>query len=110
MVVLVNGDSASASEIFSGCMQDHGIATLVGTTTFGKGIVQHVIPLSDGSAVKLTTQKYFTPNGNDIHGVGIEPDITVELPDELKYEPVIPEDQDVQLQKAIEILNGETAE
>ena len=110
MVVLVNGDSASASEIFSGCMQDHGIATLVGTTTFGKGIVQHVIPLSDGSAVKLTTQKYFTPNGNDIHGVGIEPDVTVELPDELKYEPVIPEDQDVQLQKAIEILNGETAE
>lgn len=106
MVVLVNGDSASASEIFSGCMQDHGIATLVGTTTFGKGIVQHVIPLSDGSAVKLTTQKYFTPNGNDIHGVGIEPDITVELPDELKYEPVIPEEQDVQLQKAIEILNG----
>lgn len=106
MVVLVNGDSASASEIFSGCMQEHGIATLVGTTTFGKGIVQHVIPLSDGSAVKLTTQKYFTPNGNDIHGVGIEPDITVELPDELKYEPVIPEEQDVQLQKAIEILNG----
>lgn len=106
MVVLVNGDSASASEIFAGCMQDHGIATLVGTTTFGKGIVQHVIPLSDGSAVKLTTQKYFTPNGNDIHGVGIEPDITVELPDELKYEPVIPEEQDVQLQKAIEILNG----
>lgn len=110
MVVLVNGDSASASEIFSGCMQDHGVATLVGTTTFGKGIVQHVIPLSDGSAVKLTTQKYFTPNGNDIHGVGIEPDVTVELPDELKYEPIIPEDQDVQLQKAIEILNGEAAE
>lgn len=107
MVVLVNGDSASASEIFSGCMQDYGIATLVGTTTFGKGIVQHVIPLSDGSAVKLTTQKYFTPNGNDIHGVGIEPDVIVELPDELKYEPVIPEEQDVQLQKAIEILNGE---
>ncbi len=110
MVVLVNGDSASASEIFSGCMQDHGIATLVGTTTFGKGIVQHVIPLSDGSAVKLTTQKYFTPNGNDIHGVGIEPDVTVELPDELKYEPVIPEDQDVQLQKAVEILSGEATE
>lgn len=109
MVVLVNGDSASASEIFSGCMQDHGIATLVGTTTFGKGIVQHVIPLSDGSAVKLTTQKYFTPNGNDIHGVGIEPDIIVELPDELKYEPIIPEEQDVQLKKAIEILSG-TAE
>lgn len=107
MVVLVNGDSASASEIFSGCMQDYGIATLVGTTTFGKGIVQHVIPLSDGSAVKLTTQKYFTPDGNDIHGVGIEPDVIVELPDELKYEPVIPEEQDVQLQKAIEILNGE---
>lgn len=105
MVVLVNGSSASASEIFAGCMQDHGVATLVGTTTFGKGIVQRVIPLSDGSAVKLTIEKYFTPNGNDIHEIGIEPDVVVELPEELLYEPVIPEEQDVQLQKAMELLS-----
>ena len=104
MVVLVNGDSASASEIFSGCMKDYGKATIVGTTTFGKGIVQQVIPLNDGSAVKLTIAKYFTPNGNDIHEIGIEPDVVVELPEELLYEPVIPRDQDVQLQKAIELL------
>lgn len=104
IVVLVNGNSASASEIFAGCLKDHGKATLVGTTTFGKGIVQQVIPLTDGSAVKLTIAKYFTPNGNDIHKIGIEPDVVVELPEELRYEPVIPEDQDVQLQKAIELL------
>ena len=78
---------------------------LVGTTTFGKGIVQRVIPLSDGSAVKLTIEKYFTPNGNDIHEIGIEPDVVVELPEELLYEPVIPEEQDVQLQKAMELLS-----
>lgn len=106
MVVLVNGSSASASEIFAGCMKDHGAATIVGTTTFGKGIVQQVIPLSDGSAVKLTIAKYFTPNGNDIHKIGIEPDVVVELPEELLLEPVIPEDQDVQLKKAIELLSN----
>ncbi|MBO5237748.1 MAG: S41 family peptidase [Lachnospiraceae bacterium] len=104
IVVLVNGNSASASEIFAGCLKDYGRATLVGTTTFGKGIVQQVIPLSDGSAIKLTIAKYFTPNGNDIHKIGIEPDVVVELPEELRYEPVIPEEQDTQLQKAIEIL------
>lgn len=106
MVVLVNGNSASASEIFAGCMKDHGAATIVGTTTFGKGIVQQVIPLTDGSAVKLTIAKYFTPNGNDIHQIGIEPDVVVELPEELLLEPVIPEDQDVQLEKAIELLSN----
>ncbi|MCM1494641.1 MAG: S41 family peptidase [Bacteroides sp.] len=107
MVVLVNGNSASASEIFAGCMKDHGAATIVGTTTFGKGIVQQVIPLSDGSAVKLTIAKYFTPNGNDIHQIGIEPDVVVELPEELQLEPVIPEEQDVQLKRAIELLSNE---
>lgn len=106
MVVLVNGSSASASEIFAGCMKDHGTATIVGTTTFGKGIVQQVVPLTDGSAVKLTIAKYFTPNGNDIHETGIEPDVTVELPEELEYEPVIQESEDTQLQKAIEVLKG----
>lgn len=107
MAVLVNGSSASASEIFAGCMKDHGVATLVGTTTFGKGIVQQVVPLSDGSAIKLTIAKYFTPNGNDIHKIGIEPDVEVELPDELLKEPILPEDQDVQLQKAEEILTAQ---
>lgn len=104
MVVLINGNSASASEIFAGCMKDYGVATLVGTTTFGKGIVQQVIPLSDGSAVKLTIAKYFTPNGNDIHEIGIEPDVEVELSEELQSMSVIPEDQDTQLQEAMEIL------
>lgn len=104
IVVLVNGNSASASEIFAGCMKDYGKATLVGTVTYGKGIVQQVIPLEDGSAVKLTIAKYFTPNGNDIHKVGIEPDVIVELPDDLKNQSVVPEDQDTQLQKAMELL------
>ena len=79
LAILVNGYSASASEIFAGAIKDYGIGTLVGTNTFGKGIVQRVFPLEDGSAVKLTIAKYFTPNGNDIHKVGIKPDIEVEL-------------------------------
>ncbi|MGN0438531.1 MAG: S41 family peptidase [Lachnospiraceae bacterium] len=79
LVVLVNGYSASASEIFAGAIKDYGTGTLVGTTTFGKGIVQRLFELKDGSAIKLTIAKYFTPNGNDIHKVGIEPDIEVEL-------------------------------
>lgn len=79
LAVLVNGYSASASEIFAGAIKDYGIGTLVGTNTFGKGIVQRVFPLDDGSAVKLTIAKYFTPNGNDIHKIGIKPDIEVEF-------------------------------
>lgn len=75
LVVLINGASASASEILSGAIKDHGVGVLMGTTTFGKGIVQRVIGLSDGSAVKLTISTYFTPNGANIHGVGIKPDI-----------------------------------
>lgn len=78
MVVLVDQNSASASEIFAGALKDYEYATLVGKTTYGKGIVQNIIPLPDGDAVKLTTAKYFTPNGNYIHGVGIEPDIEVD--------------------------------
>ena len=70
MVVLVNGNSASASEVFTGALKDYGVATIVGTNTFGKGIVQTLFPLSDGSAVKLTTDHYYTPNGTDIHGNG----------------------------------------
>ena len=79
LAVLTNGYSASASEIFAGAIKDYGIGSLIGTTTFGKGIVQRVFPLDDGSAIKLTIAKYFTPNGNDIHKVGIEPDVVVEF-------------------------------
>ena len=83
LVVLTDGLSASASEILAGAVKDYQIGTLVGTTTFGKGIVQKVINLSDGSAVKLTVSSYFTPNGNNIHGIGIEPDVEVEFDAEL---------------------------
>lgn len=104
MVVLTNGNSASASEIFSGAMQDTGMAKLVGTTTYGKGIVQSVIPLDDGSAIKLTVAKYFTPNGNDIHEKGIEPDYEVELPDGRTNAVNLDKAEDTQLQKAEEII------
>ncbi|MCI8861802.1 MAG: S41 family peptidase [Lachnospiraceae bacterium] len=104
LAVLVNGNSASASEIFAGAIKDYGIGTLVGTKTYGKGIVQKIYPLSDGTAVKLTVSKYYTPKGNDIHGIGIEPDIEVELEEELEKEVVIPMEKDNQLQKALELL------
>ena len=106
MAVLVNGNSASASEIFAGAIKDYGIGTLVGTTTYGKGIVQKIYPLSDGTAVKLTVSKYYTPNGNNIHGTGIEPDVTVELDEDLMYEVEVPKEEDNQLRAAIEALQG----
>ncbi len=110
MAVLINGDSASAAEILAGAIKDYEYGTLIGTTTYGKGIVQTNFPLEDGDAVKLTTAKYFTPNGNYIHGVGIEPDIELEYeyldPDGEVYE----ETYDNQIQKAIEVLEGKLAE
>lgn len=81
-VILVNGNSASASEIFTAALQDYGVATVMGTTTFGKGIVQVILPLGDGSAVKVTQSKYYTPNGVCIHGEGVAPDIEVEYDSE----------------------------
>lgn len=104
LAVLVNGNSASASEIFSGAIQDYGVGTIVGTTTFGKGIVQSLIPLTDGSAVKTTTAKYYTPKGRCIHGTGIQPDIEVELPEELQKKTVLTYEEDSQLQKAVEVV------
>lgn len=102
LVVLVDMNSASAAEVLAGAVKDHGIGTLVGTTTFGKGIVQNIIPLSDGSAVKLTISGYCTPNGNDIHGIGIEPDVEVEFDGEAYYREENPIDN--QLEKAKEVL------
>lgn len=107
MAVLINGNSASASEVFAGCMKDYEWATLVGTTTFGKGIVQNLIPLDDGTAIKLTTAHYFTPSGFDLHGKGIEPDVEVELDEELRTKISIEPEDDNQLQKAIEVLKEE---
>ena len=110
IAVLINEDSASASEIFAGAIKDYEYGTLIGTTTFGKGIVQTIFPLQDGDAIKLTTAKYFTPSGNYIHEVGIEPDI------ELEYEYLNPEGEvyerqyDNQILKAIEVLEEELAD
>lgn len=105
LAVLINGNSASSSEIFAGAIRDYKYGTLIGTKTFGKGIVQSIRKLSDGSAIKLTTAKYFTPNGENIHGEGIEPDIELEYeyldPDATEYDMK----DDNQIQKAIEVLS-----
>lgn len=102
LVVLVDMNSASAAEIMAGAIKDHGIGTLVGTTTFGKGIVQQIMSFRDGSAVKLTISAYYTPNGNNIHGIGIEPDVLCEFDGEAYYGS---EDHpDNQLEKAKEVL------
>ena len=104
LAVLVNGYSASASEIFAGAIKAYGTGTLVGTKTFGKGIVQNIIPLEDGSAVKMTVSRYFTPDGICIHEEGIEPDLEVELPEELESKAVLTQEEDVQLQEAIKAV------
>lgn len=104
LAVLVNGSSASASEIFAGAVQDHEAGTIVGTTTFGKGVVQSIRKLSDGSAVKLTTSNYYTPNGNNINKVGITPDIEVELDPDLLNKEEISHEEDNQLQEALKVL------
>lgn len=101
LVLLIDGNSASASEILAGAIQDYEIGTLVGTTTFGKGIVQQVVNLRDGSAVKITVSSYYTPKGRNIHGTGIEPDVEVIFDGERYYSE---EAFDNQLDKAKEVL------
>ena len=103
LAVLINGASASASEIFAGAVQDHGIGQLVGTTTYGKGVVQQLFPMTDGTMVKLTISEYFTPNGRNIDGTGITPDVEVEY----VYDEANPQ-ADNQLDKALELLRGQT--
>lgn len=104
LVVLTDGNSASAAEIMAGAIKDYGLGTLVGTTTFGKGIVQQIVPLFDGSAIKITISAYYTPNGNNIHGIGIEPDVECPFDGAAYYGS---EDHpDNQLEKAKEVLKG----
>ncbi len=100
LVVLIDGNSASASEILAGAIKDYEVGTLVGTTTFGKGIVQRIMQLTDGSAIKLTISKYYTPNGYNIHGIGIEPDVEVPW----DYELYQTQERDNQLEEATRIM------
>lgn len=102
MVVLINGYSASASEILAGAIQDYEIGTLLGTTTYGKGIVQQIVSLKDGSAIKLTVSSYFTPKGRNIHGIGIEPDEECIFDSEAYYNNEVRYDN--QLERAKELL------
>lgn len=109
IAVLINGSSASASEILAGSIKDNKKGTLIGTKSFGKGLVQQTFPLSDGSGVKVTIARYFTPSGVCIQGVGIEPNIVVNLPEKYKNVPIsqIPRQDDTQLQKAVEVIKGQ---
>ncbi len=102
LVVLVDMNSASAAEIMAGAIKDYKLGTLVGTTTYGKGIVQQIMSFRDGSAIKLTISAYFTPNGNNIHGIGIEPDVPCEFDGEAYYGSE--EHPDNQLEKAKDVL------
>ena len=109
LVVLVNENSASASEILAGAVKDTDRGTLVGMQTFGKGLVQRLFTLPDGSGLNVTIQKYYTPKGTSIHGIGIEPDEVVQLGEKYLATTLtdIPEDEDAQLQKALEVLGKE---
>ncbi|HWQ70716.1 MAG TPA: S41 family peptidase [Desulfitobacteriaceae bacterium] len=107
LVVLINEESASAAEIVAGAIKDKGTGTLVGVKTFGKGIVQTIFPLDRGTSVKLTTAKYLTPNKLDIHKIGIEPDLKIELPkgEEATLAPM-DTNFDIQLEKARQVLES----
>ena len=104
VVILTNSNTASASEILAGALKDLGVAKIVGTTTYGKGVIQTLLTLGDGTGIKITTNEYYTPNKSKINEVGIVPDEQVDLPEEYKNQLEIPQDKDTQLKKAIEIL------
>ena len=105
LVMLVNGGSASASEVLTGAVRDHGVGTVVGQQTFGKGVVQSLFPVSDGSAVKVTIARYYTPSGASIHGEGITPDYIVEVDRETSIMATrLDFEDDIQLQKAVEVI------
>lgn len=104
MAAIINGNSASASEVFVGALKDYEKAVVVGETSFGKGIVQSLWQLSDGSGIKFTTEVYYTPNGTSLNGVGITPDVEVSLPEDAYDDGELTEDEDTQLQAAIEAL------
>lgn len=106
VVILVNENSASASEILAGAIKDLNQGTIVGTTTFGKGIMQSIIGLESGGGLSITTAEFFNASGNKIHGVGIEPNIVVELTEGLNLDAVIMTDKDNQLQEAIKVIQG----
>ncbi|MCL1935627.1 MAG: S41 family peptidase [Defluviitaleaceae bacterium] len=104
-VILINGNSASASEVLAGAARDHGVARLVGQQSFGKGLVQDIIPLPDGSAIRVTIATYYTPNGVSIHGYGLTPDYIVEVEDSVSARiHQIEREEDVQLNKAIDVV------
>lgn len=104
IVILTNGNTASSSEILAGALKDHGKAKIVGEKTYGKGVIQQLLTLPDGSGLKITSEEYLTPNKTKINGVGIEPDEKVSLPDTVKNVLNVEEKDDTQLQKAIEVL------
>lgn len=107
IVLLTNGNTASSSEILAGALKDHGKAKIVGTKTYGKGVIQQLLTLPDGSGLKITSEEYLTPNKTKINKIGIEPDEKVELPDTVKNVLTIEQKDDTQLQKAIEILKAQ---
>ncbi len=104
IVVLTNQNTASASEILAGILKSYNKATIVGTKTYGKGVIQKLMTLSDGSGIKITTNEYYTPNREKINKVGITPDVVIELPEQLQNKLTIEQKDDTQLQKAIELL------
>ena len=106
MAVLINANTASASELFSGAIQDYHLGYIVGETSYGKGVVQSIFRLNDGSGMKFTTEKYYTPSGRCVDGEGVIPDYAVEIPMEAYEDGIITEEEDLQLQKAIELLSG----
>ena len=107
IILLVNENTASASEILAGALKDNEKATIIGTKTYGKGVIQQILTLKSGAGIKVTIEEYYTPNRNKINKVGIEPDETVKLPETVTNPLLVKEDEDTQLKRAVEILKGE---